>query len=305
MSRTPDITEATLVDDLIGNRDNSTRRIPFQNLAQQLAGSGAVADRLNDMAAALIGGVSAYANTVAELPSGTADQLAWVTNDGAASGFYEHDGSDWQKVADSPFSLARIDGIEDRLATLEIVTVDSLTVDPSDPQELGTSVTPDLSWEIGGTGEADSLTVNGASITATDTDWTAGSAITETTTYTVEVTYNTDQTHSDSVTVTFQPRVFWGASSSATLDSAAIIALGDSELRGNHNIDQTVSTTAEYVYVCFPTSFGAYSTYALYGFTETPTVTTVSVTTAAGHTEDYYVLRSPNTLTGSVPVEVS
>ncbi len=203
-----------------------------------------------------------------------------------------------------------LDGVEtglgDRITALEVVTIEDLAVDPSETQELGTTVTPELAWSFGGTATPQELRINGAVQPDPEaTEWIAPAPIADTTSYTVLVEDVLGRTDFDTVAVTFQPPVFWGVASSAALDSAGVIGLSGSELRANHNISKTVNATGEYVYVAFPTSFGAASVYRLFGFDETPIITTISVTTAAGYTADYYVYRSPNQLTGSVPVEVS
>ncbi len=198
------------------------------------------------------------------------------------------------------------DSLGDRLTALEVVTVEDLAVDPSETQELGTSVTPELGWAFGGTATPQALRINGAVQPDPEvTAWTAPAPIAATTSYTVRVEDVLGRSDVDSVTVTFQPRIYWGASSSAALDGAGVIGLSGSSLKANNDIEKTITAADEYVYVAFPTSFGSPSTYRLFGFDEAATITTVPVTTAAGHTADYYVLRSPNKLTGAVPVEVA
>ncbi|MGB0440379.1 MAG: hypothetical protein ACPGFC_09795, partial [Paracoccaceae bacterium] len=54
--RTPDLDPATLLDDVLGNRDGSTTRQSMANLSTQIAGSGAVADRFDELEAQITSG---------------------------------------------------------------------------------------------------------------------------------------------------------------------------------------------------------------------------------------------------------
>lgn len=106
------------------------------------------------------------------------------------------------------------------------------------------------------------------------------------------------------VTVPFLPRRYWGVSANAALTSAQVIALAGSDLSGSRGKSFTATAAGQYVYYAYPTSMGAPASYKIFGFAEDAVVTTVSVTTAAGHTADYTILRSTLSLTGPVSVEV-
>ncbi|MBF7010598.1 hypothetical protein QUC32_13015 [Novosphingobium resinovorum] len=113
---------------------------------------------------------------------------------------------------------------------------------------------------------------------------------------------------SRSVSVTVLPRRFWGVADAAALGSAGVVALAGSELSSARAKSLTVEGGAapgKYAYYAYPASLGDPASYKIYGFDEVPVKTTVSVTTAAGATLSYIVLRSPNKLTGSIPVEIS
>jgi hypothetical protein len=184
------------------------------------------------------------------------------------------------------------------VSALETVAIATLTADPP-VAEHGDSVTPELEWTITGPGTVAEQRINGVDIgSTTDRDWTAGSAITADTTYTLAVDDQQGNTVTRSVTVDFQHRVFWGASASATLNSAAIIALSGSALAASRVRDVTIDATGgKYVYFAYPASFGDPASYRLYGFEVDPVMTTVSVTTGAGFTGNYLVVRSPLPLT--------
>ena len=106
------------------------------------------------------------------------------------------------------------------------------------------------------------------------------------------------------LTFTKLPRRFWGVSANAALTGAQVIALAGSELSSARAKAFNVTAADQYVYFAYLASLGDPTGYAIGGFAEGYVKTVVSVTTAAGHTADYIVLRSTNKLTGAVPVEV-
>jgi hypothetical protein len=105
-------------------------------------------------------------------------------------------------------------------------------------------------------------------------------------------------------TVTFLPRRFWGVSASDALTKAQVIALAGSELSSGRAKAVTVNPAAQFVYLAYLAALGDPTAFKIGGFNEQYVKTTVSVTTAAGLTADYTVLRSLNKLTGAAPVEV-
>lgn len=104
--------------------------------------------------------------------------------------------------------------------------------------------------------------------------------------------------------VRFFPRRFWGVSASDALTKTQIIALAGSELSDSRGKAFTANPAGQYVYYAYLASLADPAGFKIGGFNEQYVKTTVSVTTAAGLTADYIVLRSLNKLTGSVSVEV-
>ena len=193
-----------------------------------------------------------------------------------------------------------------RLAALEVVSIDSLTVAGGAVYELGESVTPTLDWTLGGPGSVTAQEISGAAVAPGTLSWTAPAAITADTTYTLTVTDASDRDVSRSVTVDFRNRVFWGASDSLVTDSAGVLALdgGGSALAPARARSFAVTTEgAQYVYYAYPAAWGAPGEVIAYGFPTSVTVTTISLTTAAGHTEEYQLLRLDQAQTGTVPME--
>ncbi|PZQ20456.1 MAG: hypothetical protein DI569_15425 [Sphingopyxis macrogoltabida] len=106
------------------------------------------------------------------------------------------------------------------------------------------------------------------------------------------------------LTFTKLPRRFWGASSNAALTGAQVIALAGSELSAGRAKAFTVTAADQYVYFAYLASQGDPAGYAINGFSETFEKSVVNVTTAAGHTANYIVIRSSLKLTGAAAVEV-
>ena len=64
----------------------------------------------------------------------------------------------------------------------------------------------------------------------------------------------------------------------------------------SYTFDASVGGGANYLYIAYPTSFGAPASTTFNGFTFTDyTITTVSLTNASGFTQNYYILRTNNT----------
>lgn len=124
-------------------------------------------------------------------------------------------------------------------------------------------------------------------------------AINATTSFTLSVNGKTA-----TASVRFFPRRFWGVSASDALTKAQIMALAGSELSDGRAKAVTVNAAAQYVFVAYVASLGDPTGFKIGGFNEQYVKTTVNVTTAAGLTADYTVLRSLNKLTGAASVEV-
>jgi hypothetical protein len=104
--------------------------------------------------------------------------------------------------------------------------------------------------------------------------------------------------------VRFFPRRFWGVSASDALTNAQIVALAGSELSDSRSKAFTANAAGQYVFYAYLASLADPGGFKIGGFNEQYVKAVVSVTTAAGLTADYIVLRSLNKLTGAVSVEV-
>ena len=119
------------------------------------------------------------------------------------------------------------------------------------------------------------------------------------------VTDERDASVSKQVTISFQPKVYWGVSDKASLESDDILALASSALAGSRGRTFSVNAAAgEYIYYVIPSSFGT-PTFNVGGFDGGfIKVGTVSHQNASGYTQDYDVWKSVNAGLGQTSVTV-
>lgn len=119
------------------------------------------------------------------------------------------------------------------------------------------------------------------------------------------VTDERDASVSKQVTISFQPKVYWGVSEKSSLESADILALASSALAGSRGRTFSVNAAAgEYIYYVIPSSFGT-PTFNVGGFDGGfIKVGTVSHKNASGYTQDYDVWKSVNAGLGQTGVTV-
>lgn len=180
----------------------------------------------------------------------------------------------------------------------------SFTVNPS-VMEVGQVVSSvSLVWGWNKTPTAQTLSGVGASYLApTDAAKTiSGLSLTSASTWTLSATDGT-ATPTQSVTLSFRLRRFWGAS---VLTAATPGDLPSSELSTSRGQSRTLSATGQYLYFAWPSTYGT-PTFAVNGLASTAWAkTTQSFTNAHGHTESYDVWRSTFLQTGTgISVTVS
>lgn len=108
-----------------------------------------------------------------------------------------------------------------------------------------------------------------------------------------------DDETSASVTITFLYKRYWGVTTSASITESVIKGLASSELTSTKSktITGVTANSSQYYVIAYPKALGALSSIIQDGATPVLsafTQTTVSVTNAAGYTQDYYVYRSNN-----------
>lgn len=188
----------------------------------------------------------------------------------------------------------------------EPIAISSLTHNAG-TKERGSTVTDvTLSWKTNKTPAT--LTLDGESLDVNTTSKAlSGLSITwnNNKTWKLDVTDERDATATKSLSITFCNGIYYGVGSTASgFDSAFVTGL-TKRLQTSKAYDFTVNPTAQYIYYAVPTRLGTVS-FKVGGFEggfEAPE--TVSVTNSSGYTENYYVYRSTNTITGSTTVDVT
>jgi hypothetical protein len=194
------------------------------------------------------------------------------------------------------------------------LSITTFTANPTIAEVGSTVASTALAWTIAGASPTvQALTRTGGAATAliaSDRAKNVAANLTTDTTFSLTATDGAAPPGaigaSKTVTTTLQflPRRFWGASASGALASADVIGLAGSELTSNRAKTFNVTAAGQYVYLAYLASQGEPAVFKIGGFNEAYVKTTVSVTTAAGLTANYTVLRSLNKLTGTASVEV-
>lgn len=174
-------------------------------------------------------------------------------------------------------------------------------------KERGATVTGvTLSWATNKT--PTTLTLDGASLDVGTTSKTlSGLSITwnNNKTWKLIATDTRNATAEKTVSITFCNNIYYGVGSVENgFDNAFVTGL-TKRLQTAKAYDFTVNPSAQYIYYAVPTRLGAV-TFKVGGFEggfEAPE--TVSVTNGSGYTENYYVYRSTNKITGSTTVDVT
>ena len=188
-----------------------------------------------------------------------------------------------------------------RIARLEggdPARINSFTASPN-ICEMGGSENIILSWDI--YGDVDMITINGEPVTGTSKTY---ANVREDTTYNLSVKDTKGNTLNSSVSVDFVNHLFWGVSDSPNQTEGAVKALDYTEMSDTRTRTIHVSPSNEYIYYAYPKRLGT-SEFRVNGFTggfENPV--TVAIDNHSGYTEDYYVYRSVNKISGTLDVEI-
>lgn len=141
-------------------------------------------------------------------------------------------------------------------------------------------------------------------VSATSKAYT-GKTITANTTITLTATDERDASVSRSVTIGFQPKVYWGVDDGDSYDDAVLLGLGNGALASSRA--RTFSVNAgdgQYIVYAIPSSFGT-PTFNVGGFDGGfKKVLTFEHTNASGHKQNYDVWQSVNAGLGQTSVTV-
>lgn len=173
-------------------------------------------------------------------------------------------------------------------------------------KEIGSTVdTVTLSWKINKT--PTSLKLDGQSIDVNSSSKAiSGLSITANNNKTWEL-IATDEKNSvnKTTTITFTNGIYYGVGSQESNYDSTFITSLTNKLQREKLYTFTVEPNGEYIYYAVPVGLGTVS-FKVGGFEggfEAPL--TVSVTNSFGYTEDYYVYRSTNKVTGSITVNAT
>lgn len=112
-------------------------------------------------------------------------------------------------------------------------------------------------------------------------------------------------TDTKSLSILFYNGIYHGIGTEAAEFTSNFVTNLDKELKSSRSGHFTVNPSEQYIYYAFPVRLGT-ATFSVGGFQggfEPPV--TVQVTNSYGYTEDYYVYRSTNLITGLITVDVT
>lgn len=183
----------------------------------------------------------------------------------------------------------------------------SFSVSPSLLEIGDISVSPVLTWAIVGNPETLSIDNGVGDVLGLTTKTLTNANIAANTTWTISG-HSVDGDFTGSASLVFQPKVFTGRNTNASLTEAQVEALSG-QLKGSRTGVYSFASDSppSYIYFAWPQSFGLAG-----GFTDTSTnfnvamedVALLSITNSFGITMNYYVYRSTNQLGGAISVRV-
>lgn len=164
--------------------------------------------------------------------------------------------------------------------------------------EIGSTQIITLVWDL--SKPATTQTINGSPVTGNTKQYTG---VTTNTRYTLAVS-DGQSLDSRTVTAVFANRIYYGTDASASITSELIASLSD-VLSDEKARTITVSPDDEYIYYAYPKRLGpaVFTVGMISGGFEDPV--TISYTNNNGYTEDYYVYRSTQLLTGTIELKIS
>ncbi len=161
-----------------------------------------------------------------------------------------------------------------------------------------TSVT--LSWTYNKAMTSASLNQGIGAIPPTDLMHVVSGSFTVDKTWTLTASDGANSTSRNS-TIAFRQKRYWGVNAATSLDTAAILALGNSEFATNFNKAAIYDATGgKYPYFAYPATFGIPSQVTVGGLAFSDfNVATQSFTNSSGFTENYHVIRFNNIQSGA------
>ena len=170
--------------------------------------------------------------------------------------------------------------------------------------EIGSTVNSTvLTWVLSGTTPTSQSVNQGigtiavGTLTATDS-----SAYTSARTYTLTVA-NANGSATANSAVSFESKNYGGASANSSLTDGQIIALS-SGFNTGRQMTQSITASAQYIYVAYPAAYGAAS-FTVNGLPNTAwNLVTRAFVNASGYSASYNIYQSQNLLTGTYTIGV-
>lgn len=243
------------------------------------------------------------------LANGTLDENALYLTPDDEYATTDHVNSEILKLANTDVQLQNdIDNIKTQLVDLlyKPIEISSFSHNAG-TKERGTTVTEvTLSWSVNKIPTL--LSIDGETIDVTQTGKTiSGLALTydNNKTWTLSATDDRNATATKTTSITFCNGIYYGVGTVINNFTSAFVTGLSKKLQTSKAYDFTVNPTAQYIYYAVPKRLGTviFKVGGFQGGFEAPE--TVSVTNSSGYTEDYYVYRSTNQITGSTTVDVT
>ena len=195
---------------------------------------------------------------------------------------------------------ARFEAVNRRIDEIigdDTVEIRSFTASPNVCEKGGTENVV-LTWII--TGNVSAVKINNTIVTGN----TYTVTVNNDTIFTLEAFPEHGVSAVKEIEVKFVNHIFWGVSESATMDEGAVKALDFTELSDQRVREFTTNPNRQYIYYAYPKRLGA-SVFSAEGFEGGFTEpATVSIDNHSGYSEDYYVYRSENKISGTTLISV-
>lgn len=180
--------------------------------------------------------------------------------------------------------------ILDRIEALEYVpqSITSFTNNVNNV-EKGTTVTS-ITFSFGFNKTPTSASINNGIGSVSGSLKTATVSLTTSTTYTLTASDGTT-TVTSNTSVNVLNKAYWGSSANTTLNNSQVLGLVSNTLTSTRNRTINVDGNGEYIYYCYPASFGD-ANFTIGGFGVTLIKTTLTVTNALGDATLYNIYRT-------------
>lgn len=184
------------------------------------------------------------------------------------------------------------------------VSITSFTNDKNIVEMGGTITTVVLNWAINKTPTA--LTLDGSTLSPSiKTTTLSNQSIKTNKTFTLKATDERNATSSKATSITFYNGVYYGASTTGTVNNAFIQKLTKSLQSSKAKTFDVTTGSGQYIWYAIPSRYGTPS-FNVGGFDGGfSKITTLSYTNPSGYTENYDVYRSDNSNLGKKTVKVS